>query len=161
MKDTNLWIMCGPPGCGKSYFAKNVFITDDSWQYISRDEVRFSMLGENDEYFSKEKKVFNEFCDRIIYALGCDEYHNVIADATHLNEASRMKLINRVCPNEMGVKVFCVYFNTPEHICQERNKQRKGRAVVPADVIHKMYLSRTHPAKDHFKYAGILEVSGT
>ena len=44
MSNTNLWIMVGIPGSGKSYFAKNILMTDDSWQYISRDEVRFSMF---------------------------------------------------------------------------------------------------------------------
>lgn len=160
MADTNLWIMSGTPGCGKSYFSKNILATDDSWQYISRDEVRYSLLQEGDSYFQRETKVFDEFCNKIIYALGCDEFHNVIADATHLNEKSRMKLINRVCPREMGVNVFCVYFNTPLDICQTRNKSREGRARVPEDVIQKMYYSRSHPSHDKFTYNGIMEVSG-
>ena len=58
MSNTNLWIMVGIPGSGKSYFAKNILMTDDSWQYISRDEVRFSMVKENEPYFSKEYNVF-------------------------------------------------------------------------------------------------------
>ena len=156
----NLWIMVGVPGCGKSYFSKNILMTDDSWHYVSRDEVRYSMVSEDEPYFSKENAVFNEFCDRIIYALGCDEYHNVIADATHLDEKSRMKLIKRVCPEEMGANVFCVYFNTPLDICQARNKCRKGRACVPENVVEKMYHSLRHPSHDKFDYAGVLEVSG-
>lgn len=158
MSDTNLWIMCGVPGCGKSYFAKNVLMTDDSWQYISRDEVRYSMVKDGEPYFSKENKVFNEFCDRIIYACGCDEYHNIIADATHLNTASRMKLLNRLSLD--GVNVFCVYFKTPLDICIARNKCRKGRECVPEDVIKKMWSSRNLPNLDGYNYAGILEVSG-
>ena len=160
MSNTNLWIMVGIPGSGKSYFAKNILMTDDSWQYISRDEVRFSIVKENEPYFSKEYNVFEDFCDRIIYALGCDEYHNVIADATHLDEKSRMKLINRVDPIGMGANVFCVFVNTPEYICQERNKQRQGRTCVPEKAVEKMYHSLRHPAHDKFKYAGVLEVSG-
>ena len=52
MSNTNLWIMVGIPGSGKSYFAKNILMTDDSWQYISRDEVRFSIIKDDEEYFS-------------------------------------------------------------------------------------------------------------
>ena len=161
MNKTNLWIMSGIPGSGKSYFAKNILMTDDSWEYVSRDEVRFSMVKENEEYFSKENAVFKEFCNRIIYALGCDEYHNVIADATHLDEKSRMKLIKRVCPEEMGVNVFCVYFNTPLDVCDSRNSAREGRACVPKSVVHRMYYQHTHPSKDNFNYTGILEVSNS
>lgn len=155
---TNLWIMCGVPGSGKSYFAKNTLMVDDSWCYVSRDEVRFSMVKEDEPYFSKEKQVFNKFCKEIIYACGCDEFHNVIADATHLNTASRMKLINRLSLDD--VNVFCVNMNTPESICISRNKNRTGREKVPEDVIHKMYVSRTHPKNDDFNYTGILEVAG-
>lgn len=158
MSDTNLWIMCGVPGCGKSYFAKNILMTDDSWQYISRDEVRFSIVSPDEKYFSKENQVFNEYCDRIIYACGCDEFHNIIADATHLNESSRMKLLNRLSLDD--VNIFCVYFKTPLDICIARNKCRKGRECVPESVIEKMYKTRSHPAKDNFDYAGIMEVSG-
>ena len=155
---TNLWIMCGAPGSGKSYFAKNSLMVDDSWYYVARDEVRFSMVKENEPYFSKEKQVFNKFCKEIIYACGCDEFHNVIADATHLNTASRMKLINRLSLDD--VNIFCVNMNTPESICISRNKTRTGREKVPEDVIHRMYVSRTHPKNDNFKYSGILEVAG-
>ena len=50
-----LWLMCGAPGSGKSWFAKNILKTDDTWQYISRDEIRFSLIKEGEDYFGKEK----------------------------------------------------------------------------------------------------------
>ena len=153
-----LWLMCGAPGSGKSYFAKNVLINDDHWFYVSRDEIRFRIIKNDEEYFSHETEVYDCFVKNIQLLLDIIEKGNVIADATHLNKASRMKLLNRL--NLNGVNVIPVYFNTPEHICQERNKEREGRACVPATVIHKMYLSRSHPSSDGYKYAGVLEVSG-
>ncbi len=153
-----LWLMCGAPGSGKSYFAKNVLINNDDWLYVSRDEIRFQIVKNDEEYFSHETEVYDCFVKNIQLLLDITKKGNVIADATHLNKASRMKLLNRL--NLNGVNVIPVYFNTPEHICQERNKQREGRACVPANVIHKMYLSRSHPSSDGYKYAGILEVSG-
>ena len=156
MSDTNLWILSGIPGSGKSYFAKNVLMTDDTWYYVSRDEVRYSMVGPEEKYFSKENQVFDEFCDRIIYACGCDEFHNIIADATHINEASRLKLLKRLSLE--GVNIFCVSFNTPFKVCVERNKARKGRQCVPEEVLKKMWNSRSTPNFDNFKYAGVLEV---
>lgn len=153
-----LWLMCGAPGSGKSYFAKNVLINDDHWLYVSRDEIRFQIVKNDEEYFSHEAEVYNCFVRNIQLLLDITKQGNVIADATHLNKASRMKLLNRL--NLDGVNVIPVYFNTPEHICQERNKEREGRARVPTNVLHKMYLSRSHPSSDGYKYAGVLEVSG-
>lgn len=37
--------------------------------YISRDEIRYSMISDKDEYFSKEKEVFNEYVKQIDEAL--------------------------------------------------------------------------------------------
>ena len=150
--------MCGAPGSGKSYFAKNILINDDHWFYVSRDEIRFRIIKNDEEYFSHETEVYNCFVKNIQLLLDIIEKGNIIADATHLNKSSRLKLLNRLNLNK--VNVIPVYFNTPEHICLERNEKRTGRAYVPPHVIHKMYLSRTHPSNDGFKYAGILEVSG-
>lgn len=153
-----LWLMCGAPGSGKSYFAKNILANDDHWLYVSRDEIRFQIVKNDEEYFSHETEVYNCFVRNIQLLLDITKQGNVIADATHLNKSSRMKLLNRL--NLDGVNVIPVYFNTPEHICQERNKEREGRARVPSGILHKMYLSRSHPSSDGYKYAGVLEVSG-
>ena len=153
-----LWLMCGVPGSGKSYFAKNVLLQDGQrCFYVSRDEIRFALIKENEEYFSKEDEVFDLFCHRINFFLGLVD-SNVIADATHLNTASRMKLLKHL--NLKDVNVIPVWMNTPEHICFERNEKREGRERVPKGVIRRMYLQRNHPSSDDFKYAGILEVSG-
>ena len=48
-----LWLMCGAPGSGKSYFAKNILINDDHWFYVSRDEIRFRIIKNDEEYFSR------------------------------------------------------------------------------------------------------------
>lgn len=157
-RKTNLWIMCGVPGSGKSYFAKNSLMVDDGWCYISRDDIRFSLVKENEEYFSKENQVFDIFCQNIVEACNNSHYRNVIADATHLNTSSRMKLLENL--NLNNVDIFCVNMNTPKEICLSRNNHRTGRRKVPEDVIEKMYTSRTHPKTDPFNYMGILEVAG-
>lgn len=155
---STLWLMAGVPGSGKSYFAKNVLKKEYSWFYVSRDEIRYDLVKENEPYFSKEDKVFDVFIHRINFYLGMAGNNDIIADATHISQASRMKLLRRL--NLEGVNVIIVWMNTPEHICLERNKQREGRECVPDDVIHNMYMRRQHPANDKFKYAAILEVSG-
>lgn len=149
----NLYILCGVPGCGKSTWVKNrmkengSIMNHQKWVYVSRDEVRFSMINEEDDYFSKEKQVFEEFVNRICRGLGDTWVQNVIADATHLNEISRDKLINairRKRPN-LPLHITMVYFDIPLEVCKFRNAKREGRARVPDDVMAKMYSSLQFP----------------
>ena len=148
----NLYVLCGIPGCGKSTWVKNRMAentssTDPKWAYVSRDEVRFSMITEEDDYFSKEKQVFEEFVNRICGNLSDAWTQNVIADATHLNEISRDKLINairRKRPN-LPLHITMVYFDIPLEVCKFRNDKREGRAHVPDEVMNKMYIQLEFP----------------
>lgn len=148
----NLYILCGIPGCGKSTWVKNRMAentssTDPKWAYVSRDEVRFSMITEEDDYFSKEKQVFEEFVNRICGNLSDAWTQNIIADATHLNEISRDKLINairRKRPN-LPLHITMVYFDIPLEVCKFRNDKREGRAHVPDEVMNKMYAQLEFP----------------
>ena len=83
-----LYLMCGVPASGKSYFAEK-HMDEEKDVYISRDQVRFEMVPETDEYFSREKEVYEEWIKRIAWALNAG--FNVWADATHLNKKSRAK----------------------------------------------------------------------
>ena len=82
---STLYMMVGCPGSGKSTFAKTL-----KGKYISRDEIRFKLLQDEDDYFAKEGEVFQKF----IYEIeeGLSKYGDVIVDATHLNKGSRHKL---------------------------------------------------------------------
>lgn len=127
-----LFIYCGIPGSGKSYFAKNV---QSKVHYISRDEIRFNMIEENEEYFSKEKAVFKLFSTSIAKVL--EKGQDVIADATHISKASRAKLIKAIDGYFSEYKIACIVFDTPFEVCCERNAAREGRARVPDEVMRR------------------------
>lgn len=157
MKKSFLFIMCGAPGSGKSYFLKHNLTLDGV--VVSRDKVRFSMLSDEDEYFSKEKAVFEEFVRQI--QEGLDHGKVVYADATHLNGVSRLKLLNQL--NLENTDVIPIYFKTPLETCLARNAERQGRAKVPESALINMYHSMTDPANDeknigHSLYKDILYV---
>ena len=149
-----LYLMCGLPGCGKTTYIKEHLGRYDI--HVSRDKIRFGRLGAKDEYFSKEQDVFKEFCRQINDGLA--KGYNVYADATHLNLASRNKLLDKINLND-SVGIFPINFLVDEDTCQERNAQRSGRAKVPETVIHNMaqsYIPATFNEK--YKYIAIISI---
>lgn len=123
-------------------------------KYVSRDEVRFALLQDNDTYFANEKTVYKNFINTIQKYL--DEGYSVIADATHINWASRHKLLNALCLTDVEVKVFMMKTNLA--ICIQRNDMRKGRENVPNEVIVNMHNRMQHPRKDPYQYAEIWNI---
>lgn len=148
-----LWIMAGLPGSGKSTFAQNHLMKSDTWAYVSRDIIRFSIIKSEEEYFSHEKEVYNQFINQINNFL-IDEFHtDIIADATHLNWPSRYKLLCKLYLANVTVNI--VWMETDYTTCLARNDNREGRARVPKNVMWNMYNSYTHPREDNYKYNNI------
>ncbi len=132
---SKLYMLMGTPGSGKTTWIHNHL--DEHTVWVSRDDVRFSMVAEDEEYFSKEKEVFKEYVRRINNAL--ENGYNVFADATHLNRASRNKLLTTINP-ELEVDVEIIWIKTPLETCIAQNSNRKGtRAFVPISAIRRMY----------------------
>jgi len=125
---------------GKSYWGQHHL--DKNTKYISRDEIRFSMLEEGDNYFAKEKQVFKEFCRQINSAI--EKYDRVFADATHVDFSSRIKLLNQINKSSLE-EINIILLDTNLEECIRRNSNRKGREVVPENVIRDMYRRLTIP----------------
>ncbi len=154
MKPT-LYILCGAPGSGKSTFAANL-VPNIHW--VSRDATRFELVKEEEEYFSHEKEVFNRFVERIVISLqtGAD----TIADATHLNTASRKKLTNAIDSYFELYNIIYVIFTASADLCIKRNINRVGREKVPEDVIRKMRASLTIPYNEDAREIGKWIIEG-
>lgn len=146
-----LYVMIGIPGSGKSTWAKANKKEKDI--YVSRDEVRFSLLRDGDEYFSKEKEVLKEFYRQINE--GLKQQKNVYVDATHLNKKSRDKLLNNL---QIDCPVIGVYVATSLKVALERNEKRSGRSYVPPQVIKDMYNKLTLPTKEE-KFDRVIKIS--
>jgi predicted kinase len=151
---------CGCPGCGKTTWIKS-YIEDHPEEqciHISRDEIRFGMVSEDEEYFSKEDEVFDEFIRQIQEAID-NKIEIIFVDATHISEGSRKKTLIRLKPFINQCQVFPVVFNTTEETCLLRNSYREGRRQVPDSAIKNMKKSMTDPVYDKFfKYSDILYV---
>ena len=133
-----LYILCGPSGCGKSTWAANFTqqYENRDVRYVSRDEIRYSIVKEDEDYFSHEKEVFKKFANTIRQTL-IDGF-DVIADATHLNEFSRRKLTQAIDMYYTDYQIIYVVPNVSYDLCIEHNKNRTGRAKVPENIIANM-----------------------
>ena len=140
-----LYISCGVPGSGKTTFLNE--FKNDNEVVISRDDIRFSLLKDGEDYFTHEREVYAKFVDAITKNIR--NGINVYADATHLNTGSRYKLLhalkNRGCkPSEINA----IYFNIPMNICLERNEKRQGtKAYVPRGQVKRMFCQYDFPSK--------------
>lgn len=138
-----LYISCGVPGSGKSTFLNKNKKEDEV--IVSRDEIRFSILKDGEDYFSHEDEVYDKFINTIVRNLEAGK--NVYADATHLNEKSREKTYNAVRNStDVEFALEAIYFDVPVTICLKRNENRKEtKTYVPRGVIRRMALSYTFP----------------
>lgn len=138
-------MMCGIPGSGKSTFCHK-HLTD--YTYISRDQIRFSLLDDADDYFAKEKEVMKKFLEKINMCIRWGD--NFIIDATHLTKSSRRKILSQlVLPPLYPInEVYCIYMKTDLKLALERNGKRTGRKLVPNDVIKNMYENLEEPELD-------------
>jgi predicted kinase len=153
MKQKKIWLLCGIPASGKSSW-----VAKQNGYCVSRDAVRFSMVNEDEEYFSKEDAVFKEFIRQINKSIITNE--NTYIDATHINEYSRNKVLDKL--NLKDVEIYAVNFLTPFNICFERNAKRKGREKVPDKIMYKMKQNFCPASKyEKYKYNKIIEVKGS
>lgn len=143
-KKHKLFVLIGVPGSGKSYWINN---HKDSFPgtlaVISRDTIRFVLVGENESYFSKEKQVFTTFVNHI--KVGLNYYDNTIADATHISPSSRGKLLRALGDSLKDVEVNAIVIDTCLAKCLEQNAGREGRKLVPESAIRNMFSNFSMP----------------
>ena len=150
-----LILMCGVPGGGKSTYIKNHKAETDV--VVSRDEIRFSMLKEEDDYFANENKVFAAFIDNIAFHLRHGQ--TVWADATHLTVKARFKVLNQI--RGLADEIELIWIKVPIELAIGRNDQREGRARVPESAIENMYHTLQQPSyKEGFDKITVIEEEG-
>ena len=131
--------MTGPAGCGKTTWIKQNL---PDAKVISRDTIRFALLGDKDDYFAYENQVVKTFIEEIQKAIdNCET--EVVADATHLTPKSRQMILNQLVLD--NVEVIAVAMRVGLNTCLEQNAQRSGRAFVPETVIKNMWKAYIEP----------------
>ncbi len=134
---------------------------DVNSEWISRDKVRFSLISEDEEYFSREDEVFDTFISWINQALANPDIENIFIDATHLNEKSRDRTLRRLNKSNIA-ELNSVCFLTPLKICLQRNEKRTGRERVPRSAVRRMFFSftPTNPLYENFSNIIFVDANG-
>lgn len=148
-KQKTAFLCVGIAGVGKSTWIREN-MNPDIDTHISRDEIRFALLNDTDEYFEAEDKV-RKFYFKEIERVTSDEYTDdcVFIDATHLTPKAREATMRHIAPD---TRIIALYFNVPIKVALERNKQRYGRACVPESVIYRMNEQLVKPTREEGFY---------
>lgn len=150
---SKLYIMVGAPGSGKTTWCKEHLTKEDV--YISRDEIRFSLLKPQEAYFSKENQVYQLFISKIERAL--NEGKNVYADQTSLDESARAKLLKSLQVTIID-EIHAVWMDTPLEKCLLQNNLRTGLSKVPENSVKQMFNKLTIPKwEEGIKYLHIIK----
>ena len=138
-----VYIMCGIPGSGKTYFCKNVLMNHPWYNriYISSDDIRKEICGDASDQ-SVNGLVFDIFYQRAREAVmdGSD----VILDATHLTKKIRRKCRNQF--KDLDCKFIAVQMMTSVLDSVYRNKNRDR--VVPDYAMDRM-INTYQPIEDN------------
>lgn len=134
-KQKKVFVLSGIPGSGKSTWVRNM-MNPEVDTHISRDNIRFALLNNDQQYFEVEDKVKKYFFQQIEQVTN-DEYNDdcVFIDATHLTPKARAQIRNHIKKRPYQIAVS---FEVPLAVALERNRQRTGRALVPETVIYNM-----------------------
>lgn len=154
--DNNIVLLSGVPASGKSFYGKILKQHGErngkTVKLISRDEIRFRILDQydlnNENYFSKEDEVFDSFVKEINAAIE-DFTDLIIIDATHINAASRNKILNKIkCSRDFlsPYSLSIVYFNMLPDVCNTRNQARSWKYRVPESAMKRMIIQSSKPA---------------
>ena len=153
-----LIIGVGVPGSGKSTYI-NETIAKAGGIRVSRDEIRFAMLKDDEDYFAKENEVFKEFTHQIQEHIETGEA-TIYVDATHINKPSRAKLLNNLDLFRVD-SLEIIYFDIPLEECLARNEKRKGkgRTYVPRSVVRRLWSQMDIPTyEEEYEYDLIMRV---
>jgi predicted kinase len=117
---SNLIILIGAPGSGKTYVAEK-FSAEHDYTHINSDTVRAKYFGPPEYTEEERERVYAKIYHVIDETLSAGK--NVIFDGNLLTNEVRFKALNHY--QNMGIKVLFVFLNISSEIAMERALARK------------------------------------
>ena len=131
----SLLVLCGPAGCGKSTFAKQVLAQQDPplpvTIIVSSDACRAIVCDDE-----SNQQVNRDTFDLFHYIIHKRMFQNrfTIADSTALQPEARQRLLELARRHQYETAL--VVFNTTEQICIERDGSRTRLVGAPVITYH-------------------------
>ena len=139
MKNT-VYILVGPPGCGKTFKA-NQLVKEYGYVRTNRDDLRMSMFGTYSGLTRKQENLITEVQIRAVHtAMG--QHKDIVIDDTNINWNTQM-LWARIVEDFGTHDLEFVVALTSLDRCKDQNKQREK--VVPDHVIENMFKRFSSP----------------
>lgn len=121
--ELSLVVLIGPSGSGKSTFARTRF---QPTEVLSSDFCR-ALIADNENDQSATKDAFELLHD--IAARRLARGNLTVVDATNVQPEARKPLVELA--RRFHVLPVAIVFDIPEHLCQERNRDRPDRSFGP------------------------------
>ena len=153
MKSTQLLILVGAPGSGKSTFARYFIRTEENWMRLCRDDFR-TMHFTHSNLPLREERLLTEMLDASIELL-LRKRTNVILDATHCKAEYLNEYIGKF--NHLADISFKI-FETDAKIIAERCEKRykeTGKFIPPS--IQKRFINELEELKKTFDFSTRLQ----
>lgn len=149
-----LVLLIGPPGSGKSTFARKLIEQHiiEQGAYISNDKIARDLFGVDVERGDKDGAIFAEQDERIASLLRANKA--AVVDATNVRPEARERLIAISKQFAASVTAFCFWRDTETLL-----RQNKGRGVeVPEDMVREYALLMQQTTVKELQNEGIEKV---
>lgn len=130
MTRPTLVILCGPPGSGKTSYAKKYIFENDNTIHLSSDSIRAELWG-SEATQGDNSQVFTLMQQRAVEALNNGQ--SVVYDSTAMTRKDRTGII-AVCPQFVQIECHIIFAPIPTCVARDATRER----TVGKDVIDRM-----------------------